>query len=89
MAEADELLELLQTGTALDIIPDEISFDLQSSALAGGVFHWKTGQLDLDFTDGTSHSYAAVSVSVVAGLIGAPSAGTYFFKYIRPLDPGL
>lgn len=54
---------------------------LTSKTLASA--DWSGGVLVLKFKTGETYSYAGVPAAVYKGLLGAPSAGSYFQREIR------
>lgn len=54
-----------------------------SSNIAGIGHDPLTNTLDVGFTNGTVYRYGHVSRDEYRAFLGAPSAGTYFAKYIR------
>jgi hypothetical protein len=48
-----------------------------------------TTTLGIQFHDGATYHYCGVTPAVYAGLIGAPSLGKHFHRYIRPHYPGV
>lgn len=55
----------------------------QSEALASGDYDTDTQTLDITFTNGRTYTFEMVPEHVWEGLVGASSAGTYFFTNIK------
>ena len=60
-----------------------LTMPLSSSAISSIYYDPITWTLTITFTDGTDYDYDGVPLSVVIGLVEAPSAGYFFNKMIR------
>lgn len=54
-----------------------------SSNLASAGYDQASKTLEVEFTNGTVYSYAAVPVETYNAFLMAPSKGSYFSKFIR------
>jgi len=56
----------------------------ESSALSSAVYYPATHRLEITFASGGTYTYEDIEPGVFDGLRAAPSAGSYFARYIKP-----
>ena len=56
---------------------------LKSSNLDGYDYNQSTKELEITFKNGTTYKYKDVDPTVIAGLLDAPSCGSYFAQNIK------
>jgi len=57
--------------------------ELQSSHLKACEHDAASGDLTIEFQDGAKHTFAGVPRQVYAGLLSAPSPGSFFRRHIK------